>query len=686
MRRDDAIGPLSFMKKLTILNSEWEIRSEDERVKQYFDEVGFKYLDRHIYAHLFEMLTMFDYGSSFTEPVFKVKPTRTMGDMVCLVDLKTRAPHSMEYHIDKKGDISFYRQSTSNGDIDMKPGKYIHLVHNGEFQNPYGQSDFTEGVYQAWWSKQIVVKFMNIYLERYGAPTVIAKYKAGTPTDTEKTQMLSFVRNLSAKSGGVFPDKFDVSLLGGSTGTNPFIEAINIYNLMISRAMLNPDLTGYGGSETTGGSYALGEQQFDAWYMSLELPKKQLVRAINDKIIYPLVLWNFGADAAATTEFCMQTVSESKKAEQAKVYIEAVKSGVTPAVLEGINTMLKSINYPEVTEDDIAKAKPAPHVEVNEVVGDTDKETPDIDGEDEGDSEGDMDDLEKEPEEDMECGPKKKAVEFALSREPDKYEKKYDFVRAMGELEELDETWYKNISEQFASSINAMVDHIKKRRIIEDKRMDLIETLAVPHVSKIKSAFKGMIKQSYAVGDKNAADSIPKKFAIVEQAKALDDVAAWIAALAQMLTDAESAELLKIAQPILIDSIRTGKGLTETMKLLDEAFTAKGYAGLPAHRIENIVRTNTASAWNQAKLDRYASVSNEIQLYEYSAIMDTRTSDLCIALDGKMISKVEAASFNPPNHYQCRSTLIPIFADEDPVSPDKLPATKDTGGSFMELA
>lgn len=677
MRRDDAIAPLSLLKKLTILNSDWEIRTEHEDVKEYFDTVGFEFLEKHLYLYFLEMLTMFDYGNSFTEPVFKLKQT-TMGDKVCLTDLKTRAPHSMEYHTDKKGDITFYRQLASSGDIDMYPGKYIHLVHNQEFQNPYGQSDFTEGVYTAWWSKQIVIKFMNIYLERYGAPTVVAKYKSGAPTRTEKTDMLKFVKNLSAKSGGVFSDKFELDLLESKSGQNPFIEAINLYNLMISRAMLNPDLTGFGGSEVSGGSYALGEQQFDAWYMSLELPKKQLIRQFNRKIVKPLIAWNFGAEAAAESEFVMQTVSEAKKAEQAKIYIEAVKNGVTPAVIGGVNTMLKAINYPEVTDEDMEKAQeaqeaPAPIMDISE--------RPRMSGEPMGD---DVEEEEPQPE-DMACGKKKKqASNFALNRQPNKWEQKYDFTRANNELDALEETWFTNCSVEIESSINAMVTHIQKRKIIENKRLDLVEEVKVPHQAKIRKQFRGMLKSSYSVGDKNASDSIPSTFAI-EQQNALDDVAGWIGAQADMLTSAESAEILKKVKPVLIDGIRSGKGVSQIMTEIDKAL--KGWdITLNAPRVETIVRTNVASAWNQAKVDRYQKVESEIQAYEYSAIMDTRTSDLCKELDGKIIRKSEVDKYNPPNHFNCRSTLIPIFTDEDKVEPSKLPATKDAGGSFLELA
>ena len=55
--------------------------------------------------------------------------------------------------------------------------------------------------------------------------------------------------------------------------------------------------------------------------------------------------------------------------------------------------------------------------------------------------------------------------------------------------------------------------------------------------------------------------------------------------------------------------------------------------------------------------------------YEYSAVLDDRTTAICESLDGAIYadnSEVWTGSprYIPPNHYNCRSLLIPIFSTD----------------------
>jgi uncharacterized protein with gpF-like domain len=47
---------------------------------------------------------------------------------------------------------------------------------------------------------------------------------------------------------------------------------------------------------------------------------------------------------------------------------------------------------------------------------------------------------------------------------------------------------------------------------------------------------------------------------------------------------------------------------------------------------------------------------------EYSAILDSRTTEVCKSLNGRQYKKDDSVwnSITPPNHFNCRSVLIPI--------------------------
>ena len=76
---------------------------------------------------------------------------------------------------------------------------------------------------------------------------------------------------------------------------------------------------------------------------------------------------------------------------------------------------------------------------------------------------------------------------------------------------------------------------------------------------------------------------------------------------------------------------------------------------------ERLVRTESAYVVEQATKEAYTDAG--IEKYQFIAVEDERTSDVCSALDGKifLLSEAEVGVNMPPIHPQCRSTTIPVF-------------------------
>lgn len=82
-------------------------------------------------------------------------------------------------------------------------------------------------------------------------------------------------------------------------------------------------------------------------------------------------------------------------------------------------------------------------------------------------------------------------------------------------------------------------------------------------------------------------------------------------------------------------------------------------------RARRLVRTETNYIHNQATASLYGELG--VEYYEYLATLDTRTSPMCSALDGRRFRYTERKyGVNyPPLHPWCRSTTIPIVYEED---------------------
>ena len=91
---------------------------------------------------------------------------------------------------------------------------------------------------------------------------------------------------------------------------------------------------------------------------------------------------------------------------------------------------------------------------------------------------------------------------------------------------------------------------------------------------------------------------------------------------------------------------------------------AKGINVNQAHRINTMVRTNTFEAINEARYAYFTDPELEdfVEALEYSAILDSRTTAICEHLDGRIFNTAaeEWESYRPPNHFNCRSLLIPV--------------------------
>lgn len=85
---------------------------------------------------------------------------------------------------------------------------------------------------------------------------------------------------------------------------------------------------------------------------------------------------------------------------------------------------------------------------------------------------------------------------------------------------------------------------------------------------------------------------------------------------------------------------------------------------------ETIARTENSKLYNAGRIARYMDPDIEgfVEALQYSAILDTRTTEVCEHLDGRIININDTATisrYTPPNHFNCRSMWLPVTRYED---------------------
>ena len=79
------------------------------------------------------------------------------------------------------------------------------------------------------------------------------------------------------------------------------------------------------------------------------------------------------------------------------------------------------------------------------------------------------------------------------------------------------------------------------------------------------------------------------------------------------------------------------------------------------NQIDTIVRTSVNQVSNAAVNSVFQANSDMIDRYKYVATLDSRTSAICGRLDGQIFKMGKGPQ--PPQHFNCRSTIVPIIKD-----------------------
>jgi SPP1 gp7 family putative phage head morphogenesis protein len=118
--------------------------------------------------------------------------------------------------------------------------------------------------------------------------------------------------------------------------------------------------------------------------------------------------------------------------------------------------------------------------------------------------------------------------------------------------------------------------------------------------------------------------------------------------------------LISATRDIAAGISERGFGVRESMRALQTQFPS-----FTDWRLENIARTEGAVLYETGHLARYRSDA-AVQGIRFDAIRDSRTSEICLAHDGKCWRLSDPNLPAPPLHYMCRSTLTPVLFDEQP--------------------
>tara|TARA_R100000697_G_scaffold28511_1_gene37650 strand:- start:487 stop:1662 length:1176 start_codon:yes stop_codon:yes gene_type:complete len=104
-------------------------------------------------------------------------------------------------------------------------------------------------------------------------------------------------------------------------------------------------------------------------------------------------------------------------------------------------------------------------------------------------------------------------------------------------------------------------------------------------------------------------------------------------------------------------------GANQEMTARAQALAGGTGMKLANNQVRTIVRTSVNQVQTMANQAVYSANQDITKKYEYVATLDARTTALCGSLDGRKFKYGEGPE--PPQHFNCRSTTVPIIDDND---------------------
>lgn len=655
---DDQVKVALSFKKDAVVNSGWEIECESEAIAKELTESLKRMEDAGKLDMSFEDILRslvgsgYGYGFAIGEPVWQLMDGKYQYDTV-----KVRPPHTFRFIIDDGGNVMEVAQSTSKGEKRFKPELFIHYTYQADFGNPYGRSDL-RAVHRPWKSKKFISRFLNIYLEKYAVGTLVGKYPQGTDPN-EIARLNTVLTTVQQNSVLTVPDNVMVEFVQSQKESSTiYIQALEYNNMLIARGILVPDLMGISGGKTGGGSYSLGEQQFKLFFSTIEKDRQAIARKITLRLIRPWVKANYG-DYEAEFKFLPYTADNSL--ELLKIWVQAASGKLFKPNPEEVNHLRAQLRFPE---GPVEASEPAPIPTQEEAEGLPRRE---VGGESQPEGSG-------------------KKREFRFRRALNLYERKVDFDNVRDVLEKNAE----GISNEIARILNRMardlVIQAKERGIVKDWRPEAINSLEPKFRRELNEALKGHFLTLF----REAGDEARKELRCPRKLVA-DDILPGefekvIEAEAFKLTGEMSNEVRKRVANKMFDGIKRGLPVSE---IAESIFSDLGkYTDA---QLRTIVNTKTTEVFNSARMTFFNSdetAQSIIAGYQYSAILDQATTEVCRFLDQKTIS-VEDMDFiaqaQPALHFNCRSMWVPVTHFEQPTF-DKTPSIeklRDLGAAFL---
>jgi len=298
MSNDAQVKACMAIKKGAVLSRGWEVRpiaSDGARGKDVaeFCRWSLEELDGSIITVLWNVCDALTMGYSLQNFVWQEIPSGPWAGKWAPLFIKSKDPAEWSFVVDGYRNVVAVKHEPTQEVVPRN--RFVIYAYNPSYSNPYGTSDL-RACYRSWWSKDFLTRFWNLYLEKYGAPTVRGTYRRGTPA-AQQAELLRILGTIQKNSAIVVPDDMTAELLETiRQGDVGFRIAVEYHNREIAKSILNVTMVTDEGAQGVG-SFAMAKVHLDVLRMCMKGMKLDLEQTVmKEQVLRPMVRLNFGVD------------------------------------------------------------------------------------------------------------------------------------------------------------------------------------------------------------------------------------------------------------------------------------------------------------------------------------------------------------------------------------------------------
>lgn len=705
MLLDNTIATAIDLKKAITLSVDGSVKPSSDAPD---DRERAEWLDKMLYRMRPDIWKVFDnaldawaYGFKCGEKIFKVGKEGEFEGKWIIDEVKFMHSNYFDFLYDKYGTLDGLWIGKDYGGTEIVKGfnnimsKFLILPWPYPIDgNWYGRSDL-DAVYLQYYQKYQIYRWRGIYLQGFGMPVIVAKYEQGKMSSSElsdlddqlanwQEQMYFKIPSIRPKKGdkaGELLPKIELELLEkDNTSTDAYENAIKQLDADIKRRLLIPDNVGF--SDNRKGSLSQSKTELDILFKIIGYTLDVLEDFINPTIRQVERL-NYG-EVENPSEWKFDEITPKMEAEIVKVLIEQKvidprEKWVRPYL--GIPSITVEEEEELDKQGDVDKEEPVPPQPP--VLPKSDEHAPAEDAPSIADAE----------ESENMTTTASSAVTYKKKTNP------FDAKKALKVYEDTESGFIKQYDKLHKENEKRVVKKTEGTYSLDPKDYKWVADFRIAPVFKkaLRDSLTLFYYDLFFKGREDAMeetkDKLPEKMQIdynmtpgdlkslleEQQIKEFGDLG--------MLTREEAQDLRNLQQRAFTlvgdDERRQLKGITSSLResLDSDRPLRETVARLRSNMSDDrkryaktIARTNASSAYNAGRASWFNSpgVSPFIVGYEYSAVLDDRTTEFCRAHDGQVIKKEDPMLqlVWPPNHFSCRSTMVAIMAgdEEDPNS------------------